>query len=163
VSRRRHFNGRQATLVGGALAAAPGCPACGAPVNALAGDVELAACPNCGQWQRDGDCLHECVARGFASRVVVPGRWLACTACEWHDAGTATGRPSFGWVRVTTRRHEGGPLLDDVTVCGACRDAVVLREQHAAGASVGAVVTVTAIAPPAPTTRCDECEPYQPV
>ena len=119
----------------GALASAPGCPACGAPVNALTGDVE----------GPDG--------------TTSPGAWRACTACEWHDAGTATGRPRFGWVRVATRARNGGPLIDEATVCGACRDAVVAREQRAARA-VGASVTVTALAPPTTSTRCDECEPF---
>lgn len=131
---RRVSHARRLLTSSGALAAAPGCPAYGAPVNALTGDVEGA----------DG--------------ATTAGAWRACTACEWHDAGTATGRPRFGWVRVVTRTAHGRPV-DDVTVCGACRDAVVARETRAA-AAIGAAVRVVPVPPPDAGARCDECEPY---
>jgi hypothetical protein len=130
---RRVSHARRLHASSGALSAAPGCPACGAPVNALTGAVE----------GPDG--------------ATAPGAWRACTACEWHDAGTATGRPRFGWVRVVTFTR--GRTLDDVTVCGACRDAVVERETRAAAAG-GVTVRVKPVPPPDEGARCDECEPF---
>lgn len=37
------------------------------PLHSVRVDPIAVACPNCGQWSRlGGDCLNECVRRGFA-------------------------------------------------------------------------------------------------